>query len=1546
MFFRTLALVLIVVISACSNGNNNNLHNELDHITVEPAISGVLVGDIERYTAIGTFKDGHQEDISSQVNWDSRNTAVVKVNNKGFVEGLSTGGSVIIASQGDISAAAVIAVFDPGTSFDLVVIPADATQPAGTNKQYTALAYLGSRGVVDVTGRVSWSSSDDAVLAVDINGLVDFITPGTANISASYREVTRTVPATVTRATLTELRVNPLQTSISSGVQVQYQAVGIYSDSTVTDVTGLVVWSSDNNAVASVDASGLASTASTGNAVITASFSGLSAAAQLQVTAATLTDLQILPPSISAPAGTSGQLRLLARYTDGRVEEVASQAVWRSANLAIAIVQTSGQQAGFSQLIAPGLTTFTAQFGGLESAAQIEVSNPVLERIQLNPINRSVASGVDVQYQATGIYSDDSQQPLDDEVSWQSSDTNIAVMNTDGLANTLMAGDTVISAFYLGVYSETPLTVTVAVVTEIAVLPGTVSGPAGTFTKLRAVALYSDSSVQDVTSQSSWVSADPDTAYVAGTGPIAGFTALRSEGLTQVTASFSGFINTVSVEVTPAVLSEIVISPVDQSVPQGINVQYSATGLYTDSSSSSLDDEVSWFSSDPSVAVITPEGLALTNEDDLTRGVGSTVISASFAGLSDETGLTVTNPQIVSLQITPANLTEPAGTRGRLTATALYTDNRTIDVTDQALWSSSDEAVASVVTGGSDAGLAYLLSEGNAQISAQLDGVGDTIDVQVTAALLIRIQVDPVLQNIPVGLESQYRATGFFSDGSSSSIDEDVSWQSSNSQVATIDLDGLVSAQKVGAAFIIASLDGINGLAGVLVTGAQVIDIQITPPSLTKPAGTSGQLLAMASLSDGTTRDITTESTWISSDPTVVVVQTTGAQGGFTELIAKGQAVVSANYDGVSKSISVMVTDAVLVDILIDPVNFSITEGVDLQYSATGVFSDGSTSPINDDVSWVSTATAVATINATGIATGVAPGTCKIRAYLGEIASEVDLTVTAATITAIQVSPAINTLSVGQSDQYQAIAVYNNSLTDDVTDVATWSTTDSNVAVISNASINIFRGVGVLSATGEGTANALATFQGVTGSADVTVEGAVLSTVKIIPSTTTLPKGVSTQWTAVASFSNNSELDITADANWSSDNTAVAAVILGELIGVDEGSASISINYQGLGDNQSVTVIDPVVFSVEVTPSFSVMDLDTTQQLIAVASYSDGSNVIVTNDVSWGSNDPLIAQISNADGRKGAATALSVGTVDISTDLNGQLFQNIAAIEVKDLVLTGLEITPTAIATTRESNVFFKAQGVYNDGSKEDVTQEVTWESSDDKVAAIGNSADDKGVATTRKIDGSVTITATSPNDGNIFATATLDVNGDCGNGPPTDVTAGPVPASVSVGGSLQLNLTADFSGCERNVTRQPSNNWNSLNNQNVATVDKAGLVTGLSLGTSDIQGKYKGVADVVTVSVIAAEVARVEIAPTGPLLVDVLASINLTCAMQQVSGGDLQPEENITDLAAWEVQDSAVAGLGANSAAAQVVDGIAIGSTVVRCSYGGQSASVTVVVQ
>jgi uncharacterized protein YjdB len=123
---------------------------------------------------------------------------------------------------------------------------------------------------------------------------------------------------------------------------------------------------------------------------------------------------------------------------------------------------------------------------------------------------------------------------------------------------------------------------------------------------------------------------------------------------------------------------------------------------------------------------------------------------------------------------------------------------------------------------------------------------------------------------------------------------------------------------------------------------------------------------------------------------------------------AQGSATISAAAGSVSGTATVTVTAAALQSIAISPANPSQPAGSAQQFTATGTYSDGSTQDISSSVTWSSSNATVATINSSGLATTKQTGTSTIAAAMNSLGAQTTLTVTAAQLVSMNVTPSAN----------------------------------------------------------------------------------------------------------------------------------------------------------------------------------------------------------------------------------------------------------------------------------------------------------------------------------------------------------------------------------------------------------------------------------------------------------------------------------------------------------------------------------------------------------
>jgi len=293
---------------------------------------------------------------------------------------------------------------------------------------------------------------------------------------------------------------------------------------------------------------------------------------------------------------------------------------------------------------------------------------------------------------------------------------------------------------------------------------------------------YNVGNPKDITDQMTWISADTkvatlDTKGIAtatGSGRVI-ITSQIFEPATQKTLQATTVLS-----VVPQ-LTSIAVSPAAAQIAKETVQQFTATGSYNDGTQADITALVAWNSSQPAANISSSPG---TLGRALGVSPGPTNITAALGSLvSSAASLTVTNTNLVTLAVTPANPTVPLANSQQFVATGTFDDGTKQDISVTAAWISSSPAIARVTSTGLVTGLGL----GDADITASMGAVSDTTTATVDASSVSKMTVVPV-DKIADNTSSQMRAVAIFKDGSSldATSTPGMTWSSSDSSVATI----------------------------------------------------------------------------------------------------------------------------------------------------------------------------------------------------------------------------------------------------------------------------------------------------------------------------------------------------------------------------------------------------------------------------------------------------------------------------------------------------------------------------------------------------------------------------------------------------------------------------------------------------------------------------------------------------------------------------------------------------------------------------------------
>jgi 6-phosphogluconolactonase (cycloisomerase 2 family) len=361
--------------------------------------------------------------------------------------------------------------------------------------------------------------------------------------------------------------------------------------------------------------------------------------------------------------------------------------------------------------------------------------------------------------------------------------------------------------------------------------------------------------------------------------------------------------------------------------------------------------------------------------------------------------------------------------------------------------------------------------------------------------------------------------------------------------------------------------------------------------------------------------------------------------------------------------------------IAIDPPDPTLALGLTTQFTATGIYTDGSQQDLSQSVTWSSSNAAVASVsngaNANGLTTAVSQGTTTITATLGLVSGKATLTVTAAALELIAVTPTQPSLGIGGTQQFTATGIYSDQSTRDLTTTVTWVSGNVNIASISNAAATatVPGTYGLATGVSVGTTTITAALSNLSGYTTVTVTATSLVSIAVTPVNASIAKGATQQFTATGTYANGTTQNLTAAVTWTSGTLTVATIssTTGLATAVNVGSTLITATLGTASGSTNLTVAaaTATLVSITVTPATATLSAPTNQTppstlaFIATGTYSDGTTHIVTSTATWASSNTAVATINNA----GLATAVSVGTTLI-TAAQGGITSNAATLTV------------------------------------------------------------------------------------------------------------------------------------------------------------------------------------------------------------------------------------------------------------------------------------------
>ena len=1313
------------------------------------------------------------------VTWSSSSSATASVN--------ATSGLVTANASGTVTITAT-SVQNP-TVTQTITIVVSKIMPATISLSPSTTQNINVKDFVKLTANilpiaadqsVQWSSSNDNIATVDVNGKVIGVSEGQVTITATSSSV-GTLSASIT-VNVSLVHVQTIALSASSTTMTVGGTLPISVTLTpVSPTDPSLVWSVTNGTgSATVDQFGIVTASTAGSVTIVATSVQDNKVSGTYV----ITISDILPTALTLNYTTTQSINVNGTITLAPIftpSNAANKKVTWSSDNAAATVDTNGVVTGISEGTA-NITATSKAVGTISASVKVIVSLVHVGSISVTSSLPTMTVNGTLGMTATLTPT----SPTDKSIIWSViNGTGTATVDASGVVTALTAGTVTVVATSVQdpkVSGSFIITISNILASKIVLSPATTIN-LNVGNTVQVTANVTPTNAYDKTVQ--WKSSNNLVATVDVDGNVLAI-GPGSAYIIATSSTVSTVKDSVPVSVTNLLISSIAVTPLTYSFIVGQVSQLSATITPSNATLKTY----TWKSNDPSIVTIDANGVITA------KAVGTVTITATAndAGAKVGTSTITVNP-VPPVSIAASDISLLMTDAGKTVSYTVSPDS----TTDKSVsFKSNDQTIATVDA----SGLVVPTGVGNTTITitSKADGtVLTTIKVTVTSTVNVISSVTPSVPTLTIapGVSQTILLTLNPLDASITSID----WKSSNTGAATVDANGVIKAIADGSSTITVTVTGPNASQTGTVTQTATISVTVAsiPVSsivldnpnlnLTLASGTT-QLTATILPITATNQNIT----WLSTDPSVATVNAYGV----VSVVALGTTTITATTkDGTALTATSIVTVSNVPpkSITIDSTSVLLNVNDIVKLTATVLPANASQSVV-----WSILDPTIASIDAaSGKVTAIKAGSTKITAT-----SQIDNTITQTIDLQVQTVPVTKIVL----DQTQLAL---NLLSPSVTLKATLSPSNPTINTVKwdvnpTGVINISGGT--ISVLALGTTTVICTANdgsGVTATCLVTVSNIAPASILIAPTSVTMNIG---DLPNVAStvLPNGAPQGVT----WSTADPSIATIDnKGMITGHSDGKTSIIATST---DGSVTTSIPLTVHKVLVTT----IVIDQPKVSLNVGSNATLNVTFTPTNATDQSVTWSVLPANIVDVNKGVIHANAVGTATVTCTANdGSGIFATCAVTVSNIPPASITLDQTPIALTVGGSQTLSAT-VLPTGAPSGLT----WISSDTTIATV----DASGNVVAHKA-GSAIITVTSQADATIHNSVSVVVT----KIPVTAISVDSPKVTLQIKTSVQVNpIITPSTATNTNVT------WLSADNS-IASVSTNGVITANGVGTTTI---------------------------------------------------------------------------------------------------------------
>ena len=961
-------------VSAWAEAESTCFKAEVTTLVITPQVPHLLAGDSVQLRLMVVHKDETRTEAAAGVEWSLGTTGLpagTTLSTTGTLSTSEPGTFTVKAKLGTTEASTTVTVSPVPTTgvVAITIMPVSVSLTVGGVRELSIqVDYQDGTHITNPPG-LSLTSSNDVVAGVS-GRIVSAKAVGSAQLSTTFGGISQSVNVTVAAAT----NCGSLQSFVDKVQPI------------IEEKCAVCHGAASNAAAVALELKSISATQACQQRYANWSH------AKGELNYASLLDSQLLAKPLGLLAH-SGGIQLDPSQTNSLMEWMNDAAACRAAGAA-------GETASVTEL-----------------CIKIPVS------ITLSPVPLVVKVGSNADVIATVTYDDGTTSTTDSTLAFMSSNTALVTTQKTAVGaqiSGVAAGSAVltVTAGKASVTANVTVQAADVVLTSLEVEP--LSAPSVGIGKTQVFKLfgkYSDGTRVQKTTGVTWSVADTSKATIATNGILTA----KAAGTTTVTSMLTGCSPLASCastrNVTVLGVKTVTVTPASKSLTLGQTQQLSVTVAYTNDSTAIMTTGITWSSSSTTIATVSTTGLVTA------KGAGTAIISATFGGVIGSSSITVVVPDgcpsIATFRATGSNIASIMGQKcaschqgsgsgtGVFSFPGLGTDCPSqvedwraakvkVDLKDPSKSLFVVKPTGRVAHAG---GILLTTTQGQlfeawatkeAQCAAA--GLADSTNINTLCPkTAVAISITPTAPDIVVNTGAALVVKVTYDDGSSVNTTSGVTWTSSATAIATIDQTGNLVGIAPGTATITAKMGSLSAsvLATIRAAGIVMTRIHVVPTTQSVPVGESVTYKVKATYSDSSTKELSSEVTWTSTDTTKAnIVASTGVATGVAigTSTVKGTLASCTNIANCPASGTVTVTTAILKSIAISPADIALTSGLSQVLKVMGTYSDGMVRELTTGITWSTADTDLLVLSTTGEVTGRSPGFSIVKARVSGLA--------------------------------------------------------------------------------------------------------------------------------------------------------------------------------------------------------------------------------------------------------------------------------------------------------------------------------------------------------------------------------------------------------------------------------------------------------------------------------------------------------------------------------------------------------------------------------